>query len=103
MYIFGDKVATHTGTLRRRTIIIEDKPLAQLQRSIFLSLWNDARGPLSVDIAPCSHEPPRLPVSVELQQAQCKWTARDDALCFGSFASICGAFDDALPLIISEG
>ena len=52
MYIFGDKVATHTGTLRRRTIIIEDKSLAQLQRSIFNSLWNDARGPLSVDIAP---------------------------------------------------
>ena len=52
MYIFGDKVATHTGTLRRRTIIIEDKSLAQLQRSIFHSLWNDARGPLSVDIAP---------------------------------------------------
>ena len=52
MYIYGDKVATYTGTLRRRTIIIEDKSLAQLQRSIFHSLWNDARGPLSVDIAP---------------------------------------------------
>jgi transcriptional regulator with XRE-family HTH domain len=52
MYIYGDTVATHTGTLRRRTIIIEDKSIAQLQRSIFRSLWNDARGPLSVDIAP---------------------------------------------------
>lgn len=52
VYIYGDKVATYTGTLRRRTIIIEDKALAQLQRSVFHSLWNDARGPLSVDIAP---------------------------------------------------
>lgn len=52
LYIYGDKVASYTGTLRRRTIIIEDKALAQLQRSIFQSLWNDARGPLSVSIAP---------------------------------------------------
>lgn len=52
VYIYGDKVATYTGTLRRRTIIIEDKAVAQLQRAVFYSLWNDARSPLSVDIAP---------------------------------------------------
>ena len=52
VYIYGDEVVTHTGTLRRRTIIIEDKAVAQLQRAVFYSLWNDARGPLSVDIAP---------------------------------------------------
>lgn len=52
VYIYGNKVATHTGTLRRRTIIIEDKALADLQRSIFHSLWSDARGPLSVDVQP---------------------------------------------------
>lgn len=52
VYIYGNKVASYTGTLRRRTIIIEDKALADLQRSIFRSLWSDARGPLSVDIRP---------------------------------------------------
>jgi len=52
VYICGDKVVTHTGTLRRRTIIIEDRALAQLQRAIFHSLWSDARGPLSVDVRP---------------------------------------------------
>jgi hypothetical protein len=52
VFIYGNKVATHTGTLRRRTIIIEDKALADLQRSIFHALWADARVPLSVDIMP---------------------------------------------------
>lgn len=52
VFIYGDKVATHTGTLRRRTIIIEDKALADLQRSIFHALWADARAPLSVDVMP---------------------------------------------------
>lgn len=52
VYIYGDRIAYHTGTLRRRTIIIEDKALAQSQRAIFHSLWNDARGPLSVDVKP---------------------------------------------------
>ena len=52
VYIYGDEVVTHTGTLRRRTIIIEDKALAQVQRAVFHSLWNDARGPLSVDLRP---------------------------------------------------
>lgn len=52
VYIYGDTVAFHTGTLRRRTIIIEDKALAQVQRAVFQSLWKDARGPLSVDVRP---------------------------------------------------
>lgn len=52
VYICGNKVVTHTGTLRRRTIIIEDKALAELQRAIFHSLWNDAHAPLSVQVKP---------------------------------------------------
>lgn len=52
VYICGSKIVTHTGTLRRRTIIIEDKALAGLQRSIFHSLWNDAHAPLGVDVKP---------------------------------------------------
>lgn len=52
VYIYGDKVATYTGTLRRRTIITEDRAVADMQRAVFQSLWSDARGPLSVDVAP---------------------------------------------------
>ncbi|MEQ1694810.1 MAG: helix-turn-helix transcriptional regulator [Hyphomicrobiaceae bacterium] len=51
IYIYGNKVAFQTGTLRRRTIIMEEKAMADLQRAVFNSLWDDARGPLSCDIA----------------------------------------------------
>jgi transcriptional regulator with XRE-family HTH domain len=51
VYIYGDRIATHTGTLRRQAMIIDDRSLAQVMRTVFLSLWSAARGPLSVDIA----------------------------------------------------
>ena len=50
IYIYGDRIATHTGTLRRHTMIVENKSMAQLLRTVFFSLWSDARGPLSVDV-----------------------------------------------------
>jgi transcriptional regulator with XRE-family HTH domain len=40
IYIYGDRIAIHSGSLRRRTIIIEARPLAQHMRMIFDLLWN---------------------------------------------------------------
>lgn len=40
IYIYGDKIAIHSGSLRRRTIIIEAKPLAQHLKSLFSLLWD---------------------------------------------------------------
>lgn len=42
IYVFGDHIAVHSGSLRRRTIIIEARPLAQHMRMIFGLLWNCA-------------------------------------------------------------
>ena len=39
IYIYGDRIAIHSGSLRRRTIIIEAKPLAQHMRMMFAMLW----------------------------------------------------------------
>jgi len=40
IYIYGDRIAIHSGSLRRRTIIIEARPLAQHMRMIFSLLWD---------------------------------------------------------------
>ena len=45
IYIYGDKVAVHSGTLRRQTIIIDAKPLAQHLRALFSVLWTQADTP----------------------------------------------------------
>jgi len=45
IYIYGDKVAVHSGTLRRQTIIIDAKPLAQHLRALFGVLWTGADTP----------------------------------------------------------
>lgn len=41
IYIYGDHVAIHSGSLRRRTIILESKPLAQHLRKLFCLLWDE--------------------------------------------------------------
>ena len=45
IYIYGDKVAVQSGTLRRQTIIIDAKPLAQHLRALFGVLWSSADTP----------------------------------------------------------
>lgn len=45
IYIYGDKVAVQSGTLRRQTIIIDAKPLAQHLRALFGVLWAGADTP----------------------------------------------------------
>lgn len=41
IYIYGDRVAIHSGSLRRRTVILELKPLAQHLKRIFALLWDE--------------------------------------------------------------
>ena len=41
IYIYGDRVAIHSGSLRRRTIIIEARPLAQHLKKLFTLLWDE--------------------------------------------------------------
>lgn len=45
IYVYGDKVAVQSGTLRRQTIIIDAKPLAQHLRALFGVLWTGADTP----------------------------------------------------------
>lgn len=45
IYIYGDKVAVQSGTLKRQTIIIDAKPLAQHLRALFGVLWTGADTP----------------------------------------------------------
>jgi len=45
IYIYGDRIAVHCGSLRRRTIIIEARPLALHMRMLFSLLWD--RGSLT--------------------------------------------------------
>lgn len=45
IYIYGDKVAVQSGTLKRQTIIIDAKPLAQHLRALFGVLWTNADTP----------------------------------------------------------
>lgn len=40
IYVYGDRIAIHSGSLRRRTIIIEARPLAQHLRMLFSLLWD---------------------------------------------------------------
>lgn len=40
IYIYGDRIAIHSGSLRRRTIILEARPLAQHHKKIFNLLWD---------------------------------------------------------------
>lgn len=45
IYIYGDKVAVQSGTVKRQTIIIDAKPLAQHLRALFGVLWTAADAP----------------------------------------------------------
>jgi transcriptional regulator with XRE-family HTH domain len=40
IYVYGDRVAIHSGSLRRRTVILEHRPLAQHLRMQFMLLWD---------------------------------------------------------------
>ena len=40
IYVYGDRIAIHSGSLKRRTIIIEARPLAQHMRMLFSLLWD---------------------------------------------------------------
>ncbi len=42
VYLFGDKLAFHTGNLRRRTTVIEDRHLTHHLKKIFNLLWDTA-------------------------------------------------------------
>jgi transcriptional regulator with XRE-family HTH domain len=56
IYVYGDCIAVHSGSLRRRTIIIEARPLAQHMRMIFALLWDCASTapPLAAATGPAS-------------------------------------------------
>lgn len=41
IYIYGDHVAIHSGTLHRRTVILNLRPLAQHLRRLFDLLWDE--------------------------------------------------------------
>lgn len=41
IYIYGDRVAIHSGSLRRRAVILEHRALAQHLRTLFTLLWDD--------------------------------------------------------------
>lgn len=51
IYIYGDRIAIHSGSLKRRTIIIEARPLAQHMRMIFALLWDRVSSAPSIDAA----------------------------------------------------
>lgn len=58
IYIYGDRVAIHSGSLRRRTVIIEARPLAQHMRMLFDLLWD------CVSVIPQQRDlPPRLRIA----------------------------------------
>lgn len=41
IYIYGDHIAIHSGSLRRRTILLEVRPLAQHLKKLFNLLWDE--------------------------------------------------------------
>lgn len=41
IYVYGDRVAVHSGSLRRRAVILEHRPLAQHLRRHFELLWHE--------------------------------------------------------------
>jgi transcriptional regulator with XRE-family HTH domain len=40
IYIYGDRIAIHTGSLKRRTVIVEQRALAMHLRMLFALLWD---------------------------------------------------------------
>lgn len=57
MYIYGDRVAIHSGSLKRRTIIIESRALAQHMRMLFTLLWDCVSITPSIGVAPGVQQP----------------------------------------------
>ena len=45
IYVYGDRIAIHSGSLKRRTVILEQKALAQHMRMLFSLLWDHASLP----------------------------------------------------------
>lgn len=41
IYVYGDRIAIHSGSLRRRSVILEHRPLAQHMRMTFELLWDE--------------------------------------------------------------
>lgn len=54
IYIYGDRIAIHSGSLKRRTVILEQKALAVHQRMLFALLWD------KVSIAPSMNSASRV-------------------------------------------
>lgn len=52
IYIYGDRIAIHSGSLKRRTVIIEARALAQHMRMLFTLLWDCVSVAPSIDAAP---------------------------------------------------
>jgi transcriptional regulator with XRE-family HTH domain len=57
IYIYGDRIAIHSGSLRRRTIIIESRALAQHMRMLFTLLWDCVSIAPSIAAAPGTEKP----------------------------------------------
>ena len=57
IYIYGDRIAIHSGSLKRRTIIIEARALAQHMRMLFTLLWDCVSIAPTIDAAPGAQQP----------------------------------------------
>ena len=57
IYIYGDRIAIHSGSLKRRTTIIEARALAQHMRMLFTLLWDCVSIAPSIDAAPGAQQP----------------------------------------------
>lgn len=74
IYIYGDRIAIHSGSLRRRTIIIEARLLADHMRMIFSALWDCVSTAPATDAKPgwltANHVPPMPARSVHFVQGE---------------------------------
>jgi transcriptional regulator with XRE-family HTH domain len=57
IYIYGDRVAIHSGSLKRRTTIIETRALTQHMRMLFTLLWDCVSIAPSIDAAAGVEQP----------------------------------------------
>ena len=53
IYIYGDRIAIHSGSLKRRTVILEQKALAVHLRMLFALLWDKVSIAPSLDSVTC--------------------------------------------------
>lgn len=69
IYIYGNKIAFHSGSLRRHTIIMDAKPVAEHLRRLFSFMWDHARVPAPVPV-------PRVATSAAHPFTECRTDAR---------------------------